>query len=129
MSSVPDPQVVVRARRRTYTAAYKAKVLAELDGCTARGQVGAVLRREGLYSSLVSEWRKQRAAGALDALAPATRGRKAQDPLERENEVLRRENARLAARLGRAETVIDVQKKLCGLLGIDPVTGADTNSL
>jgi transposase len=125
MTEFPDPEVPAKAKRRTYTVGYKASILAQLDKCEGRGEIGALLRREGLYSSLVSEWRKQRAAGALQGLASAKRGRKARDPLEVENERLRRDNARLQDRLVRAETVIDVQSKLSRLLGIDPMTGQD----
>jgi hypothetical protein len=106
---------------------YKASILAQFDACEGRGEVGALLRREGLYSSLVSEWRKQRAAGALQGVESAKRWRKARDPLEVENERLQREVARPTDRLARAETVIGVQSKLSGLLGIDPMTGQDTD--
>jgi transposase len=127
VTDFPDPEVPAKAKRRTFTAGYKASILAQLDSCEGRGEIGALLRREGLYSSLISEWRAQRAAGALQGLATAKRGRKARDPLEVENEKLKRENARLQDRLARAETVIDVQSKLSGLLGIDPMTGQRTD--
>lgn len=128
MPAFPDPEVPAKATRRSFTAGYKASVLAQLDACAGRGEVGAVLRREGLYSSLVAEWRKQRAAGALQGLEAGKRGRRARDPLEVENERLRRDNTLLQGRLSRAETVIDVQSKLSSLLGIDPMTGRDINA-
>ncbi len=87
---------------------------------TAPGELGALLRREGLYSSHLSTWRNQRDLGMLEGLAPKKRGRKPKrkDPLVEENQRLRRENARLAARLKQAETIIEVQKKLSTMLGI-----------
>lgn len=127
VTDFPDPEVPAKAKRRTFTAGYKASILAQLDSCEGRGEIGALLRREGLYSSLISEWRAQRAAGALQGLATVKRGRKGRDPLEVEVERLEREVARLTDRLARAETVIDVQSKLSGLLGIDPMTGQRTD--
>ena len=127
MSDVPDPEVPAKSGRRRFTAAYKARILAKLDACSERGEIGALLRREGLYSSQVSKWRDQRAAGVQSALEPARRGRKGRDPLELDVARLERENARLGDRLARAEIVIDVQKKLCILLGVDPMTGQDTD--
>ena len=119
--SVParaDPEVPAQAKRRRFTAEYKARILAEADACSARGAVGALLRREGLYSSHLSEWRRQRAARSVAALAPQRRGRKGPHPLEQEVRRLQRENARLAQRLAQAEAVLEVQKKLSELLGI-----------
>jgi transposase-like protein len=106
--------------RRRFTAEYKRRILEEADRLTAPGELGALLRREGLYSSHLSTWRKQREQGMLDGLAPKKRGRKPKrkDPLVEENQRLRRENARLAARLKQAETIIEVQKKLSTMLGI-----------
>jgi transposase len=110
----PDPEVPERARMRRFSAGYKSRILAEYEGLGKAGK-GALLRREGLYSSLISEWRKQRDMGALEALArPA--GRPPADPVERENAALRRENERLAAELARARQVIEVQGKLSALL-------------
>jgi transposase-like protein len=108
--------------RRHFTAADKLRILAEADACEIPGQFGALLRREGLYSSHISAWRKQRDAGALDGLKPKQRGRKPQpaNPLAAENVRLQRENARLAARLKQAETIIDVQKKVSEMLGLMP---------
>lgn len=110
----PDPQVPERAARRTYTARYKLAILAEYDALE-RDAKGALLRREGLYTSLLSEWRKQRDKGALDALSHAP-GRPPVDPLERENARLRRQVERLEADLGKARAVIEVQGKLSALL-------------
>src|ERR1700674_5737862 len=84
---VPDPELVERAKRRRFTAEYKLRVLREADACLRPGEVGALLRREGLYSSILSEWRKQREAGSLEALE-RPRGRKAPHPLEAENATL-----------------------------------------
>ena len=114
-SPVPDPEVPARARSRTYPAKYKARILAEYDSCDKAGK-GALLRREGLYSSLLSAWRGQRDAGALAALS-APVGRPAADPLERENAKLRRENDYLTAELAKTRKVIEVQGKLSELLG------------
>jgi transposase len=109
----PDPEVAPRAKRRTYTATYKLRILQEADGCNQRGQIGALLRREGLYSSHLSKWRQQRAAGQLEGLTDKKRGRKAkQDAKDAEIAVLWRENERLQAQLEQAELIIGAQKKL-----------------
>ena len=110
----PDPEVPERARRRQYPAKYKQAILAEYDSLDRDGK-GALLRREGLYTSLLSEWRKQRDRGALEALA-AKPGRPPVDPVERDNARLRAENERLAAELSKARKVIEVQGKLSALL-------------
>ena len=114
MDDVPDPQVPERARRRTYTAKYKADVLAEYDGCDRAGK-GALLRREGLYTSLISAWRDQRDKGALEALARPS-GAPPAGPAEKEAARLRRENERLTAELDKARQVIEIQGKLSALL-------------
>ena len=119
-TNIPGPEVVPRANRRQFSAAYKLRIVEEADRCTEQGQIGALLRREGLYSSQLSKWRKLRAQGQLDALSPQQRGRKAQQPSEVEAARLRRENERLRARLEQAELIIDVQKKLSQLLGLTP---------
>lgn len=115
-----DPEVVATARRRTFTAEYKLKILRQADACTATGEIGALLRREGLYGSHLSEWRKARDGGGLAALAPAKRGPPAAlvSPNAAELKQLRRDNARLQAKLERAELIIDIQKKVASLLGI-----------
>jgi transposase len=112
---VPDPEVPAKARSRTYSAAYKARILDEYESLDKAGK-GALLRREGLYTSLISAWRIQRDQGVRAALArPA--GRPPADPRDKEIARLRQENARLAAELGKARKVIDVQGKLSALLG------------
>ena len=116
----PDPEVVAipgRARRRQFTAAYKLRILEEANH-TPFGQVGALLRREGLYSSHLVNWQRQRAQGTLAALAPQRRGRPARSAEARELAQVRAENARLARKLAAAELVIEVQKKLSALLGL-----------
>jgi transposase-like protein len=115
----PDPEVVPKAKRRQFTAKYKLRILEEADRCTERGQIGKLLRREGLYSSHLSKWRQQRARGQLQGLAPKKRGRKGQDPSVAELARLRRENERLRVQLEQAEVIIDVQKKLAKLLGLN----------
>jgi len=117
---VPEPEVLPRAKRRRFSAEYKLRILEEVDGCTQRGEIGALLRREGLYSSHLSTWRQQRLLGQLEGLSPKKRGRKPQDPAVEEAARLRRENERLRARLEQAEMIIDVQKKLSQLLGLTP---------
>ena len=108
----PDPEVPERARGpRRYSAKYKAQILEEYEGLDKAAK-GALLRREGLYTSLISEWRKQRDRGALAALA----GRQPADPRDREVARLRKENQRLAGELGKARKVIEVQGKLSALL-------------
>ena len=114
VSDVPDPQVPERARRRTYTAAYKRDVLAEYEVADRAGK-GALLRREGLYTSLISAWREQRDKGVLDALGRPS-GTAPADPAQREAARLRKENERLAADLDKARKVIEVQSKLSALL-------------
>ena len=118
--SRPGAQVLEKPVRRRFTAEYKLRILGEADACRQSGQLGALLRREGLYASLLTSWRRQRDAGALAALKPKRRGRKRQPvhPLVADNERLRRDNERLAARLRQAETIIDVQKKVSEILGL-----------
>jgi transposase len=126
---VPEPEVLPRAKRRRFSAEYKQRILEEADGCTERGQIGALLRREGLYSSHLSKWRRQRSLGQFEGLSPKKRGRKPQDPSVEEMARLRRENERLRARLEQAEMIIDVQKKLSQLLGLTPdETGTDEST-
>jgi transposase len=113
----PDPEVVEKPVRRKFTAEYKSRVLREADACApGTGELGALLRREGLYSSHLTTWRRQREQAELDALAPKKRGRKAAEPhpLARRVAELERDNARLQRRLQQAEVIIDVQKKLLG---------------
>jgi transposase len=118
------PELSDRPRRRTFTVQEKLRVLAETDGAAGVGGIGAILRREGLYSSTLSEWRRQRDSGALGALTPAKRGPKPAlpNPLSVELAQVKRENARLARRLEHAEAIIEVQKKVAALLGIPLAT-------
>lgn len=117
---LPDPEVDPRPRRRTFTAEYKAKVLAECDAVTEPGQIGAILRREGLYSSHLVDWRRRRAEGGAAGLAPKKVGRppksNAQREAEKELARLQRENAALNEKLRRAEIIMDAQKKLAAAL-------------
>ncbi len=115
-SGVPGPELVESAKRRRFTAEYKLRVLREADACSQPGEIGALLRREGLYSSILSEWRKQRDAGALEAFG-RPRGRKAPHPLEAENGVLRRRAERAEADLAKARKVIEAQGNVYALLG------------
>lgn len=115
----PDPEVAATARRRRFTADYKLSILSQVEACREQGDIGALLRREGLYSSHLSKWRQQQQKGALAGLTPKKRGRKpTANPLAEENRRLHAENARLTRRLQQAETIIDVQKKVSTLLGI-----------
>lgn len=118
--SLPNPEVLGKPLRRRFTAEYKLRILKEVDALTDSGQIGALLRREGLYSSHLTTWRRQREAGTIEALRPKKRGRRGRrrDPVIQENERLRRENDRLARRLQKAETIIEIQKKISELLGI-----------
>jgi transposase-like protein len=115
----PDPEVVATAKRRTFTADYKQRILAEADAAaTQPGAIGALLRREGLYSSHLVTWRRERQTGILQGLTPHKRGPKSpRSPQEQEIQRLRRENQRLTEELRKAEIVIDVQKKVGALLG------------
>ncbi len=111
------PQVVPGPKRRRFTASYKLRIVQEADQCSESGQIGALLRREGLYFSNLRTWRRQRDQGQLAGLTPKKRGRK-EDPVARENARLKRENEKLTAKLEKAEIIIDVQKKLSELLGL-----------
>ena len=117
---VPDPEVPAKATRRRFPAEYKLRILKEADACKRPGELGALLRREGLYTSHLASWRKQRETGSLKALAPRRRGRKAKprDAAAEEITKLRRENERLQSRLRAAETIIAAQKKVSEMLGI-----------
>jgi transposase len=119
-SNIPDPEMVPRAKRRRFNAEYKVRILEEADACSERGEIGALLRREGLYSSHLTTWRRQRAQGQLAALSPKKRGRKSSvdEALAKELAELKQDKQRLQTRLQQAETIIEVQKKLSGLLGL-----------
>ena len=116
----PDPEVPEKPTRRRFTAEYKLRILRLADACTEPGSIGALLRREGLYSSHLTTWRRQREEGTLDGLKPKKRGRRVAErsPLLAELERLRRENERLTQRLKQAELIIEVQKKVSQILGI-----------
>jgi len=122
--NVPDPEVRPKAKRRAFTAEYKLRILEEAANCTESGARGALLRREGLYSSHLTHWRQELKASALAGLKPKKRGRKS-DPFAAENAALRREIAQLQAKLARAESIIEVQKKLSHLLGLPPASETD----
>lgn len=118
-SSPPDPEVTENPVRRKFTAKYKRQILRQADSCKP-GELGALLRREGLYSSHLTKWRRQMEEAEREALAPKKRGRKPQEPnpLTKRVAVLELENERLSQRLKQAETIIEVQKKISEILGI-----------
>ena len=115
-AEVPDPELVERPARRRFTAEYKLRIIHEAEACTQPGEIGALLRREGLYTSHLSAWRRQRDQGALGALA-RPRGRRKPHPLERENAELRQRMERAEAELAKARKVIEVQGNVSALLG------------
>lgn len=114
--AMPNSEVVAKARRKRFTAGEKLRILREVDACQGSGEIGAVLRREGIYSSYLTTWRKQRELGELDGLSPHKRGPKP-NPEALELAKLRREHERLQERMRRAELIIDVQKKVARMLG------------
>lgn len=116
----PDPEVLETKPRRRFTAKYKLSILAEVDACTKPGEIGALLRREGLYSSNIHAWQRQLREGALKGLSPKKRGRKKDEvnPLAKRVAELERDNTKLAKKLKQAETIIEVQKKISEILGI-----------
>jgi transposase-like protein len=116
----PDPEVPEKKRRRKFTAKYKLRILSEADLCTQPGQVGDLLRREGLYSSHLTTWRRQKEEGLLDALSPKKRGRKKKptNPFADKVARLEKDNRRLQQKLKQAELIIEAQKKMSEILGI-----------
>jgi len=118
--AVVDVEVVVQAKRRQFSRAYKLDILAQAEQCTDVGQIGALLRREGLYSSHLTRWRQARERGQLDSSSQKKRGRKA-DPQAVEMARLKKENERLKKQLEQAELIIDVQKKVSQLVGLSTV--------
>jgi len=116
----PDPEVPEKKRRRKFTAKYKLRILSEADLCTQPGQVGDLLRREGLYSSHLTTWRRQKEEGLLDALSPKKRGRKKNptNPLADKVARLEKDNRRLQQKLKQAALIIEAQKKMSEILGI-----------
>ena len=127
---VPDPEVAATAKRRQFSSSEKRRILAAADRCTEAGEIGALLRREGIYSSLLATWRKQRAAAERAALEPRQRGRKADPAIAEARRVaeLTKECDRLRRKLAQARTIIDVQKKLCTLLGLPTAEELDEKS-
>lgn len=117
----PEPEVTEKRSRRKFTAKYKLRILKEADKCTEPGQLGALLRREGLYSSNLTTWRRQREKGLLSALAPKKRGRKKspKNPLADQVARLEKENRKLRDKLAKAQIIIDVQKKVSQILAMD----------
>ncbi len=111
----PDPEVLARPKRRRFTAEYRMSIVREADACTRTGELGALLRREGLYSSYLTQWRQQRDRGGLDV---EKRGRKPTSQVETELVRLRKENAKLTKELAATRMVVDVQKNVSALLGI-----------
>jgi transposase len=122
-----DPEVAATAKRRRFSGAEKRRILTEADRCTKPGEIGALMRREGIYSSMLTNWRKQRGQAERAALAPQKRGPKPNAALaeRRRADQLERENARLRGKLDRAHIIIDVQKKLCTLLGLPTADESD----
>ncbi len=125
-SGAPDPEVSAKATRRRFSAAYKLEVLEQADKCTDEGQIGKLLRKEGLYSSHLSNWRRQRRTVALKALTKK-RGRKAK-PVDEEKTRLEREVRQLRQKLAQAEQIIEIQKKVASLLGIPLATDESKGS-
>lgn len=123
----PEAEVVAQPTRRRFTAAYKRRILAEAEGCSEPGDVGRLLRREGLYSSNLTRWRRAAESGALKALSKK-RGPKPKEsnPLEPRVQELERENARLEDELRKARLIIEVQGKVAGLLGLSPEGGKNS---
>ena len=122
---VPDPEVVPKASRRHFTAEFKMRILREADRCNKPGEIGALLRREGLYSSLLTEWRRLRDEGFLATSADRRRGRKGKpiDPSAKRIAELEHENRQLSEKLRKAELIIDFQKKVQVLLGMQDEAG------
>lgn len=118
--SLPDPEVSEKKPRRKFTTNYKLRILAEADTCTQPGQIGALLRREGLYSSSLATWRRQRENGILKAMTPRKRGRKhkLENPFAKQVAQLEKEKRRLQQKLKKAELIIEAQKKMSEILGI-----------
>ena len=127
-SKPADPEVVERAARRRFTPQYKLKILREAERCSTPGEVGALLRREGLYSSNLSAWRKQREAGAFASMSATKRGRQPKlSAQDKELARLRQELERVHKKLGQAEKIIEVQKKLSEVLGMSLDMAEDGN--
>ncbi len=128
-AGAPDPELVEKPKRRRFSAEYKLRIVREAEACTRPGEIGALLRREGLYSSLLTEWRRAHEAGALGALE-RPRGRPRSDPRDAENAELRRRLERTEAELVKARKVIEVQGNVSALLGelLEPRGAQDRSS-
>ena len=129
ISKPPDPEVPEKKPRRRFTTAYKLRILKEYDACAKPGEIGALLRRQGLYYSNINTWLRQRDEGVLHGLSPKKRGRKAKkvNPLAQENARLERENKKISEKLKQAETIIEVQKKISEILGIPQNNNGETS--
>ena len=127
-SRAPDPEVVAKPTHRRFTAAYKLRILEETDGCSEPGEVGPIVRREGLYSSHLTAWRKAGREGSLKGLTPKRRGRKPtrRNPLQKRVDELEAEVVRLHKQLATAETILEVQGKVAGLLGLSFDSGKNS---
>jgi transposase-like protein len=126
----PSSEVPAKVRRRKFSGSEKRRILSEADRCTKSGEIGALMRREGVYSSMLTGWRKQRAVAERTALAPKRRGPKVDPAVAQKHRdgQLTRENVRLRRQLQHAHAIIDVQKKLCVLLGLPTVEDLDEKS-
>jgi transposase-like protein len=125
----PDPEVTPKAKRRIFAAAYKKKILAEADAAVGSGQIGELLRREGIYSSTLTRWRRERDTAVDSAFSQKRGPEPKRNPLTAENEKLRRQNQRLQEELRKAEIIIEVQKKISMLLGrpLPPVPDSENS--
>jgi transposase-like protein len=121
----PNPEVPDKPQRRQFPADYKLRILKEAEACRDLGEIGAILRREGLYSSHLTTWRRQREEGSLEALQARKRGRKEKDPRARRIEDLEKENRKLKDRLEKANIIIEFQKKVADILGVPLKTPPD----
>ena len=127
-NSPPNPEVRPKTKKRRFTAAYKAKIVEEAMACTEKGQIGSLLRREGLYASYLTQWKNEYKSGALKGLKGIKRGRKqTKDPREKEVQKLQNEVTRLNKQLEKANLIIDIQKKVAALLG-NPIETPEENS-
>jgi transposase-like protein len=125
----PNPEVLAKPKNRHFSAAYKVRIVEEAQKCTESGLIGALLRREGLYSSALTQWRRQYQNGALQGLKDDKRGRKRTcDARDQELERLRRANEQLSKKLSQAELIIDIQKKVAALLG-NPIETPQNNEV
>ena len=126
--TVADAEVLAKPKRRQFSAAYRLRILEEADDCRSPGEIGRMLRREGLYSSHLSNWRKARRDGALSGLTPKKRGAKPtkRNPLQPKIEALETQVARLQDELRKAQIILEVQGKVAGLLGINLENGDDS---